>query len=282
MRSAWTTLLAGAVAILAAAAVAAMVPQHRRTTQLLIGLEEQVNLARESLRSLHPVVNSLSHDVHQLRQSVAELQHAQLADGTGRPDYALASVGGRVVGTSALLPGPLQLLQHAARWFPALLSPADQVRSVYTMRRWYPALPQTSTGYNHVLTSYTVLLQYVLSPHIAPGRCLPLLLNGHVDVKLSQPLLMDSISYEHVPPALVHGNSSAPSVLTLYGALGRAGLVDRAALLGSAAYDAHGPPLQTFMMSSGSPIDHVRVVAVPERTVSCLYRLRVHGIPASS
>lgn len=96
-------------------------------------LEQQVALVQGAMAELRPITTSviaLTKEVGGLRQSIADLQQRMPAQySEDRPDFALASMGARVVGSSAtLLPRSLRLLQHISRLVPSLLTLADQVR----------------------------------------------------------------------------------------------------------------------------------------------------------
>ena len=125
--------------------------------------------------------------------------------------------------------------------------------------------------------------QYVLSPVLAAGRCLPLRgPNAYVDIKLAAAVEIQAVSYEHLPPSLSPSlRSSAPGRLDVYASIGAASLQrGDAPLLGSFLYDAHGDVnLQTFVVDGpGGVVDHVRVaLSNVEGDHCCLYRIRVHG-----
>jgi SUN domain-containing protein 1/2 len=147
------------------------------------------------------------------------------------------------------------------------------------------------------------LLQFLLSPPVQLGACLPLLgTSGWVDVRLARRIRPSSVTYEHVPAAIAHDIRSAPRTLSLLGFLGPpprpspaddgngAGLGSGAAAqgvpLGSFIYDALAKnPVQTFQLSAEAreaEVDHVRLEVRDNHGqpgFTCLYRLRVHGTP---
>jgi SUN domain-containing protein 1/2 len=225
-----------------------------KTAADLDGVVQQMALVRDALAELQPSVAALANEVAHLRASVAELEQrappVPLADGTGRPDYALASMGARVVGSSPTsLPLAMALLQRAARLLPSLLSPADQ---------------------------------FLLSPGVVAGRCLPLRgSEGYVDIKLAHPIFLQAVTYEHVQRSLAHSTASPPpAALSVQATLGAAPLRrGDAPLLGTFMYS--GDSLQTFAVASEAPVDHVRVGVSGGSGGAggyvCVYRIRVHG-----
>lgn len=120
-------------------------------------------------------------------------------------------------------------------------------------------------------------MQYLLSPGIVAGRCLPLRgPDGYVDIKLSRAIHMEALVYEHLPTSQQHSQvSSAPSKLAVYASLGATGAP---LMLGSFQYNASASSLQTFPVASGGGlVDHVRVAVSTAADYCCLYRIRVHG-----
>jgi hypothetical protein len=129
-------------------------------------------------------------------------------------------------------------------------------------------------------------MQYILSPGVVAGRCLPLQgPKAYVDIKLGTAVHLEAVTYEHLPPSVApNAAPTAPKTLAVYASLGASKLRSGdAPLLGTYDYDISSDAnLQTFAVSSSGLIDHVRV-AVSTRgggggdDLCCLYRIRVHG-----
>lgn len=139
----------------------------------------------------------------------------------------------------------------------------------------------------------------MLSPVTGPGACLPLVGgSGWVDVRLAAPIRPTAFSYEHIPASIAFDIRSAPRSLALTGYLGAppphdggsAGGAGAGAgvALGGGVYDARGGrAVQTFPLAVGDApaqvVDHVRLAIASNHghpDLTCVYRLRVHGVPA--
>eukprot|EP00899_Mesostigma_viride_P017922 jgi/Mesvir1/26130/Mv06844-RA.1 len=221
----------------------------------------------------------VTHDV--ARSMIAQEVDRMYADGTGRPDYALASGGGQVVDHSLL---------HAAMNWPM---------------PWYQgsglgALKNTLLGVHvHPHADELVLTR----SNELPGDCLALNgSTGHITLRLRDAIMVDAITLQHVSKEIAYDPSSAPKRVAAscwkqdsYAPVPQ----EERTSLGSFEYDCMGRPLQTFRVgpsqargASDQPggdvsrplvpavCNHVRLDIVsnhghPEYT--CLYRIRVHG-----
>ena len=173
------------------------------------------------------------------------------ADRTGRPDYAAAGAGGRVLAHSPLV-----------AWAVA----PSAARS--------PLHPRAD--------------ELLLTPSLeAPGHCLPLdaATGAWVDVALREPLYITAASLEHVHRDIALDASSAPRRFDLLAL--REGGGGEGAVLVSGSYDAQrGAAVQTFAAGPAAADAAVARVRLALRSnhggdYICLYRLRVHGTPAA-
>ena len=145
--------------------------------------------------------------------------------------------------------------------------------------------------------------QLVLSPVTGPGACLPLVgAGGWVDVRLAAPIRPTAFTYEHIPASVAFDIRSAPRALALTGHLGPpprdgggggsggggggGGAGGGGVPLGGGEYDARGGrAVQTFALHTqpGQVFDHVRLAIASNHghpDLTCVYRLRVHGVSA--
>lgn len=123
-----------------------------------------------------PYVRPEDINLEEIKSAVMEDVYKLLfADAVGKPDYALASVGGSVV-------------DYSGKWslgrLAGMLSP----------------FPGRATSVDAVIEKDTTL-----------GACWPMAgSSGFVTVKLAQRVLVDSISIEHVSSTIAHNLESAP------------------------------------------------------------------------
>jgi SUN domain-containing protein 1/2 len=172
-------------------------------------------------------------------------------DRTGKPDYALESAGGSIVTSRCT----------------ETYSKGYSVSRIFGIPVWW-----SRPGPREIL-----------NPEVVPGRCWAMTgTTGSVVVRLSMPVVVTSVTYEHIPVQIsVHGNiDSAPREFEVV-ALRSENDLD-GALLGRFEYDRRGRPWQTFQLPNkpANPIQYVEIKVLsnwgnPEYT--CLYRWRVHG-----
>lgn len=130
----------------------------------------------------------------------------------------------------------------------------------------------------------------VIQPRVVPGECWCFRgATGRVAIHLSTRIVPTAFAYEHIPLALSReGNiDSAPQTFAIYGLKSATDL--EPVLLGRYTYSLGGEPLQRFEVSQREVAeqgwDIVEMVVEgnhghPDYT--CLYRLRVHGVPVST
>ena len=172
------------------------------------------------------------------------------ADRTGRPDYAAAAAGGRVLAHSPLV-------AWAAGGDASALHPRA----------------------DHLLLT---------SALETPGHCLPLNASAGawVDVALREAVHVTAVSLEHVHRAIAFDMRSAPRRFALAALRDGGG---EGATLVSGSFDAEkGAAVQTFAAeavgeAAGEAVSRVRLVLRSNHGAeyTCLYRLRVHGKPVT-
>ena len=173
------------------------------------------------------------------------------ADRTGRPDYAAAAAGGRVLAHSPLV-----------AWAAAAEGAADAA-----------ALHPRA---DHLLLT---------SALETPGHCLPLNASAGawVDVALREAVHVTAVSLEHVHRAIAFDTRSAPHRFAVTALRGDGGEGDT---LVEGSFDAEkGAPVQTFAAAAaGEAVSRVRLALRSNHGAdyTCLYRLRVHGRPAAA
>ncbi|CAM6046164.1 unnamed protein product [Sphagnum compactum] len=197
------------------------------------------------------------------RQIVRTEIEKHSADGMGRPDYALASGGGKVT-------------EHSEGYFLGRGSIwSSPVRSLF------PGAPK-----KHWLANK------ILEPSFGePGQCLPLSgSNVYVEISLRTAIIPDAVTLEHVSKTAGYDVKSAPKEFQIFGwqetkAQDRVLPAVIPKLLGDFMYDVEGPSMQTFELPAdnvgGELTNMIRIQVLsnhgnPRHT--CLYRLRVHGV----
>ncbi|KAK9824822.1 hypothetical protein WJX81_001966 [Elliptochloris bilobata] len=212
------------------------------------------------------------------------------ADRTGMADYAMAAGGGRVTAHS-----PLAYGSHAPATYHLRRLAADALQKLPLLGRLVPRTPV-----------HPHADEFLLSPGVAAARCLALRTDASgggafVEFDLRTPIEPLSFTYEHAP--LTFEPDSTPQRLVVKGSLRPAvrfdaqgtakigGLQRRNGTelrtLGDLDYTpslAHQPrsAVQTFALAGGPAVDHVRVEVhsnYGNLAYTCLYRMRVHGIP---
>jgi len=186
-------------------------------------------------------------DLEQVKAAVMEDVYRLLfADAVGKPDYALASAGGRVV-------------DYSGKWSLGRLA----------------ALVSPFPGHDSPVEA-------VIQRDTSLGACWPMAgSSGFVTVKLAQRVLVDSISLEHVSSSIAHNQESAPRDVRFWG-YPTSGA--KATFMGQFTYDINGREVQTFPVQAETDVA-VSIVKMevlsnhghPDYT--CIYRMRVHGSP---
>ncbi|KAH7105041.1 hypothetical protein BKA62DRAFT_691493 [Auriculariales sp. MPI-PUGE-AT-0066] len=116
-------------------------------------------------------------------------------DGTGRPDYALFTSGGRII--------------------PALTSS----RFVMSPTNWRRKVVGWVTGYGYTMGHEPAV---ALHPDISLGNCWPFAgSQGQLGVVLARPVMIDSFTIEHAPREITYGSngngSAAPRHMEVWG-----------------------------------------------------------------
>lgn len=130
----------------------------------------------------------------------------------------------------------------------------------------------------------------VIQPQVVPGECWCFRgASGRVAIHLSTRIVPTAFAYEHIPRVLSReGNiHSAPASFKVYGLKTENDLEPE--LLGRYTYLTEGEPLQRFEVSN--PQVAAKGWSMVEMVVdgnhghpdyTCLYRFRVHGVPATT
>ncbi|CAD5214282.1 unnamed protein product [Bursaphelenchus okinawaensis] len=178
------------------------------------------------------------------------------ADKTGLPDYALESSGGSIIGI-----GCTQQYQEKSR-----------LQSIFGYPLYYSNYgPRTVIQRKGNGATAGICWAYV------GGK-------GQLKIKLSQPINVTSVSYEHLPIALAPDGEikTAPKEFNVWGY--KDDTVKEKHLLGTYVYDKNGESLQMFdtQFPITSHLTHVIELETESNhgaDVTCLYRFRVHGKP---
>lgn len=177
-----------------------------------------------------------------LQRIVSQEISRYTADRTGRIDYAMYSLGGRVIESTP-----------AVTWasgFPGVVRNfAARIGSIHP--------------------------DYILQPTIAPGHCYPVPSNSPAffRIKLINQVVPTAITIEHAPLALLKESESIPKGFrVLY----------QERVLGEFEYDPDiGSELSTFQLNPiEEPINEVTVEVLSNHgdpKVTCIYRVRIHA-----
>ncbi|KAM7296741.1 mucin-5AC-like [Ixodes scapularis] len=127
---------------------------------------------------------------------------------------------------------------------------------------------------------------FVIQPQMHPGECWAFRgSQGHLVVQLARRVRPTSFAVEHIPKELAVSGSldSAPKDFHILGLDSETDHVGK--LLGKYTYDLDGEPLQYFLVQDPDP-GSFRFVEMKilsnhgHLEYTCLYRLRVHGVPS--
>lgn len=234
-------------------AAARLASEARRDAQ---EAQQVAEAAQEKVRQAHQTVavpTGSTADLDTVTRVVKEALSKYDADKTGLPDYALESAGGSVVNT--------------------------RCTDTYTERspKYYMfGLP---------LWTFYRTAREAISPGMHPGECWAFRgSQGHLVVRLAQPIKVTAFSIEHISRSLVSSGhtSSAPREFQMWGLDSETDSPGR--LLGSYTYDADGDTLQYFIVQDPEPAvyEYVEMKILSNHgnlEYTCLYRLRVHGEP---
>jgi hypothetical protein len=200
---------------------------------------------------------------------IAHLIETYAADKGAPPDFALASVGAKVVASS---PSAARLYMRYLTNCLLALAPTSSIAYAPSM----PNSPSVS-----------------LNPDISPGNCWAFPGDkGSITVRLARPMRPDRITLEHTPKSSVFSVNSAPRRVDAY-ALPLVSQVEAPMAefvkVGEFTYDISpmSHHMQTFALDASAVPDVVRTVRFDilsnhgSPTHTCLYRVRVHGKPFS-
>lgn len=225
-------------------------PQSADFTSLEKHMTERVDQYMKSLpRTMPKSIFSKSADVS---------SNLWYADRTGRPDYALASGGGRVVAHSPISP-------FVARGDGPITAALTYLRS--------GVHPRSD--------------DWLLTPSLEqPGDCLALHSpTGFIDVRLRQPITIDAVTLEHSDSLVAYDTHSAPKDFGIFGWLSntnKSKAPKSMMPLGNFSYSVDLGAVQTFDVEAPRVVDHVRLFVKNNhghKGWTCVYRFRVHGTP---
>lgn len=181
-----------------------------------------------------------------------QIQQAELSDGVGMADFALLSMGSRVIAS---------LTSPTFRQSGGFLSELFQIRS-----KGKPP-------------------KVALIAENSLGNCWAFRGSlGSLVVALGVPIIPTHFSIDHVPAGLQVDRSSAPKRFKVFGLNSPR---DSDFLLGQYEYRLDGTPVQTFAAQflPGAPVKLVKLVILDNHgreDYTCLYRFRVHSVDSSS
>ncbi|XP_063044114.1 SUN domain-containing protein 2-like [Engraulis encrasicolus] len=190
-------------------------------------------------------------DVHEIVQRVSSLYKE---DGTGMADYAMESLGARVIESRCSE-------THQTR---------PSCTSLFGIPLW------RCDGSESPRT--------VIQPEVHPGKCWAFKgSEGFVTIALSLSVRVTHVSLEHIPRSLSPTGriDSAPRDFVVYGLRG-IDEQEEGDILGRFTYDSEGQPIQTFQLpDSAKDVYHAVQLRVLSNwgnpTYTCVYRIRVHG-----
>ncbi|KAI5080891.1 hypothetical protein GOP47_0004074 [Adiantum capillus-veneris] len=177
-----------------------------------------------------------------------------------RPDYALASGGGRVVG-------------HSPAYKPTSTTPS-----------WVDRIPTLFMRSTRIHPLAHIILQPSFNQ---PGQCLPLASSKvYVEVALRTPIYADQVTLSHVSESIAYDVSSAPKEFQVYGLPPPLSTSKPASwvLMGEFKYDIHNAvAAQGFAlweMAKNTLISTIKLQVLSNygsASHTCIYRLQVHG-----
>ncbi|XP_077527203.1 uncharacterized protein LOC144138679 isoform X1 [Haemaphysalis longicornis] len=222
--------------------------------------KEAVQEAVEKARLSPPTVVSTSvaeagggSSTEEVTRIVKEMLAKYDADKTGLPDYALETAGGTVVNTRCTE----TYVDRAPKYY------------------WY-GVP---------LWTFARTAREAIRPEMQPGQCWPFRgSQGQLVVKLSQRVRVTAFTVEHISRSVAIGESisSAPREFQIWGLESENDSPGK--LLGSYTYKLDADPLQQFIVQDPEPAiyEFIEMKILSNHgnlDYTCLYRLRVHGVP---
>ncbi|KAK6112412.1 Sad1 / UNC-like C-terminal family protein [Brugia pahangi] len=208
---------------------------------------------------LNSVLGLSESDFVIIKKMITDALDTYDADKTGKVDYALESSGASVVSTRCTKP----------------YKENSRLESVFGIPLWY--------------SSYSPRAVIQHRP-LAAGECWAFRGKGYLIIKLSHPIYVTEVSYEHLHSTL-HPDGvlrSAPKLFQVYSYEAVDDLKSKS-LIGQYEYDIKGRALQTFHAQPHSstllqnelntPVSIVELVVQSnwDSDYTCLYRFRVHG-----
>lgn len=204
--------------------------------------------AETNLRSALELSES---DIAVIKKMITDALDTYDADKTGKVDYALESSGASVVSTRCT-----EQYKENSR-----------LESIFGIPLWYSSY------------SPRAVIQH---RSLAAGECWAFRGRGYLTIKLSHPIYVTEVSYEHLHSTL-HPDGvlrSAPKLFQVYSYKAVDNLTSKS-LIGQYEYNINGRALQTFLAQKAlnTPISVVELVVLSnwDSDYTCLYRFRVHG-----
>ncbi|KHN77028.1 Nuclear migration and anchoring protein unc-84 [Toxocara canis] len=192
-------------------------------------------------------------DLLVIRKLIVDALRVYDADKTGKVDYALESSGGSVISTRCT-----ETYKEKSR-----------LESIFGIPLWYSSYSPRS------------VIQHRANA-LSSGECWAFRGTGYLTIKLSLPIHITEVSYEHLrhelhPDGVVR---SAPRRFQIW-AFKELNDLETKVLLGEYEFDRDGDALQFFRVqhqpTEPTPIVELVVLSNWGADYTCLYRLRVHG-----
>uniref|UniRef100_A0A336LHJ6 CSON014409 protein n=1 Tax=Culicoides sonorensis TaxID=179676 RepID=A0A336LHJ6_CULSO len=217
-------------------------------------LDEILIKVRNEMTSLN-----IEHSVSEIDESsivrvVKSILAVYDADKTGLPDYALETAGGQVISTRCT-----QFYQRRTAQI-----------SIFGIPLWY----QSSTP------------RIAITPSVHPGQCWAFTgFPGYLVIQLSRSIHVTGFTVEHIPKTLAPNGTidSAPKDFVVMGLTHE--FDKEPAHFGTYEYQSEGEPLQYFPVQNKTIVVPYEFVEMRidsnhgNTNYTCLYRIRVHGIP---
>ncbi|CAG9540979.1 unnamed protein product [Cercopithifilaria johnstoni] len=204
-----------------------------------------------SENKLSSILQLSDSDFTVIKKMITDALDTYDADKTGKVDYALESSGASVVSTRCTEP----------------YKENSRLESIFGIPLWY--------------SSYSPRAVIQHRP-LAAGECWAFRGKGYLTIKLSHPIYIAEVSYEHLHSTL-HPDGvlkSAPKLFQVYSYQAVDDLKSKS-LIGQYEYDIKGRALQTFhaQNESNMPVAIIELVVQSNwgSDYTCLYRFRVHG-----
>ncbi|KAL3989549.1 Sad1 / UNC-like C-terminal family protein [Acanthocheilonema viteae] len=200
---------------------------------------------------LSSVLGLSESDFIMIKKMITDALDMYDADKTGKVDYALESSGASVISTRCTEP----------------YKENSRLESIFGIPLWY--------------SSYSPRAVIQHRP-LAAGECWAFRGKGYLTIRLSHPIYVTEVSYEHLHSTL-HPDGvlkSAPKLFQVYSYKAVDDLKSKS-LIGQYEYDIKGRALQTFRAQNelNTSVSIVELVVQSNwgSNYTCLYRFRVHG-----